>query len=123
MSVLCAAVVAPRAQPPAMPAPTMAPSTVGISLYNTTGVTAAIRKHTNPVIRVPTAAAPSLTTDPEAGSPAGWARSFTATTRVITIASLDTTSATVRCTSLRADPRNSGSTFTDHTIGANAAAT
>ena len=86
-------------------------------------MTAAIRKHTNPDISVPTAAAPSLMTAPLSGSPAGLAISFTATTSVTTIASFDTTRATVRCTSLRADPRNSGSTFADHTIGASAAAT
>jgi hypothetical protein len=60
INVVCAAVVAERLQPPATPEATIAPSTVGMILYKIIGVTAAIRKHTNPDINVPTAAAASL---------------------------------------------------------------
>lgn len=80
ISPVCAAVVAPRVQPLAIPEPTIAPSIVGINRYSTIGVTAASRKHTNPAINVPTAEAASLITDP-VPAPTGWEINFTAATR------------------------------------------
>jgi hypothetical protein len=123
VTAACAAVVMPLVHPPATPVATAAPSTVGMSRYRTNGLTAATRKQTNPVINVPTAAAPSLTTAPSVVPSVGLAISFTATTRVTTMASFESTRAAKRWTSFLPDPRNSGSTSAANTIGAMAAAT
>ncbi len=107
-----------RPHPPTIPDDTAACSTEGNNRYTTHGDSPAIAKHENPDTNVPSAAAPS---DPAAPGVVVLASNFTPTTNVIVIAGFANTNATVTCTSRRAEPRITGDTDDDHTIGANAA--
>ncbi len=107
-----------RDQPPTIPDDTDACSTEGNNRYTTHGDSPAIAKHEKPDTSVPSAATPS---EPAAPGVVAFASNLTPTTNVSVIAGFANTSATTTCTSRRAEPRITGDTDDDHTIGENAA--